>query len=193
MASSNRIGARNRDDLPDLTEIYFFRLRNRDFVTGNGGLAPRQSPIRRRLSEFALLLCLLVLAATAVTAVAEPSLADKRLASFAVIPLLAAVCLVFAVRDQRRRARLDARLAKDGRLLPGTLTSCRFVRARKENTGSLAPGASLAIRYRFTAPDGQPFEKHETVEYLPADLKTLPPAGTKILTLFIDREACTAL
>ena len=193
MASANRIDAHNRDDLPDLTDVYFFRLRNRDFVTGGGRLAPRQSPIRCRLSELALVICLLVLGATAVTAIVEPSLADKRLASFAVIPLFAAGCLLFAVRDQRRRARLDARLAKDGRLLVGRLTSCRFVRARKENTGSLAPGASLDVRYRFTAHDGEPFEKRETLEYLPSDLKTLPPAGTKILVLYINREACTAL
>jgi hypothetical protein len=53
--------------------------------------------------------------------------------------------------------------------------------------------ASLRIDYRFTAPDGQTVDKRQSLLRFDCNSKTVPPAGSTILILYVDSELYEAL
>jgi hypothetical protein len=89
---------------------------------------------------------------------------------------------------QARRVSKEQRLAAEGGLLPAELIKAKYYSGSGEGNT-----ASLRIDYRFKAPDGQIVDKRQSLSRFDFYAKTVPPAGSTILVLYVDKELFEAL
>ena len=89
---------------------------------------------------------------------------------------------------QNRRARKENRLVSEGGLLPAELIKAKYYSGSGD--GNMP---SLRIDYRFKAPDGQMVDKRQSLSRFDFYAKTVPPAGSTILILYVDKELFEAL
>jgi hypothetical protein len=89
---------------------------------------------------------------------------------------------------QNRRARKENRLVSEGGLLPAELIKAKYYSGSGD--GNMP---SLRIDYRFKAPDGQLVNKRQSLSRFDFYAKTVPPAGSTILILYVDKELFEAL
>lgn len=52
---------------------------------------------------------------------------------------------------------------------------------------------SLRVDYRFTAPDGQVVDKRQSLPVFSSIRKNMPPVGSKLLILYVDKETFEVL
>ena len=182
--------------LPDLASIVFFRKANREFVTGRGPLATQAGRGARRFIRWGMWLFLSTGIATSLVVGAieiymnqtqQPDLDIGYIIAGPLLLFLAGVYW-FIGWVQSRRASKKARLAAEGGLLPGELIKAKYYSGSGDNN---VP--TLRIDYRFTAPDGQTVEKRQILGRFDFTRNTLPPPGTQILVLYVDKELFEAL
>jgi len=86
-----------------------------------------------------------------------------------------------------RRAAKEKRLLQEGALVGAELSSIKYSSGSDENL------PSLRIAYRFTLPDGRTIEGRQTQTQFDVNRKALPPAGSKLLVLYVDDTLHAAL
>jgi hypothetical protein len=89
---------------------------------------------------------------------------------------------------QARRAGKETRLMAEGGLLPAELIKTKYYPG-----GGDSNLPSLRIDYRFKAPDGQMVDKRQSLSRFDCTSKTVPPAGSTILILYVDGGLFEAL
>jgi hypothetical protein len=176
--------------LPDLDSVVFLRKENRAFVTGRGPLAARTPPALRALFRYgALGLAILGMVLALVAAGMELYLRSRTPPAHvslgwilgAANSLFVAAVFGGIVRLQNRRAATERRLAEDGGLIGGELLSVRY-----RSGGEGQP--SLKVHYSFLRPGGQQMSRRQTLFRFDVDRRALPPAGSKILVLYVDEN-----
>ena len=194
--SGDKITQRALAPLPDLSSIVFLRTANRDFVTGRGPLPPRAS---LRVRAFMHWGAWILLAAGIVAALgagvmeigrAPGEMTDLDAGFIISAPLLLAAAAVYWLFYwvQSRRAAKEEVLGSRGGLLPAEMTGIKYIE------GSSDGGTpSLRVDYRFTAPDGQLVDKRQSVQQFNYGRKNLPPVGSKVLVLYVDKETFEVL
>ncbi len=177
--------------LPELSTIVFFRRANRDFVTGKGPFAAEASRGVRKFIRWGMWVLLIAgLGMSLVVGAIEIYLhqqsgTDNDLDFGYLVggPVLLFVGAFYGMIAwiQSRCAGKEARLTAEGGLLPATLIKTKYY------SGSGNGGTpSLRVDYRFTAPDGQPVEKRQSLSRFDFTRKTLPPEGSSLLVLYVD-------
>ena len=81
---------------------------------------------------------------------------------------------------QNRRAGQEARLAKQGKLIGGEVTSMKWY------SGGDGDSPSLRVGFRVSLPDGRVVESKQSFSNFDLDRRALPPEGSKLLVLRID-------
>ncbi len=195
-AAGERIAQRALAPLPDLSTIVFFRKANRDFVTGRGPFAAAAGPGVRRFIRWGMWLFIgtglaTSLAAGGVELYLRQTQQDDLDAGYIVAgPVLLFLGVFYWMVSwfQARRVSKERRLAAEGGLLPAEL-----IKAKYYSGGGESNTPSLRIDCRFKAPDGQTIDKRQSLSRFDANSKTVPPAGSTILILYVDNELFEAL
>jgi len=100
--------------------------------------------------------------------------------------VLALVYWLFAWAQTRRAAR-EQTLSQGG-LIGAELTGIKYFSG---STDTSTP--SLRVDYRFTAPDGQVVDKRQSLPRFDFTRKDLPPVGSRVLVLYVDKETFEVL
>lgn len=195
-ASGDKITQRALAPLPDLASIVFFRKANRAFVTGNGPIATQAGVGARRFIRWGMWLFLSTGIATSLVVGAieiylnQTQQPDLDIGYIIAGPLLLFLAAVYWLISwiQSRRASKEGRLAAEGGLLPGELIKAKYYSGSGDSN---IP--TLRIDFRFTAPDGQTIEKRQTLNRFDFTRKTLPPPGSQLLVLYVDKDLSEAL
>lgn len=193
--SGDRIVQRALGPLPDLSSIVFMRTANRDFVTGRGPLPPRAGRRVRAFMHWGAWILLIAgvlsgLAAGVMEIFRAPGEMNDLDALFIIMaPLLFAAAAVywFFYWVQSRRAAKEQRLSQGG-LIGGELTGIKYQEGAPD--GGMP---TLRVDFRFTAPDGQVVDKRQSLPQFNHGRKNLPPVGSKLLILYVDRETFEVL
>ena len=190
--ASGTIVQRALAPLPDLSAIVFFRTANRAFVTGKGPLATRTGAGARAFMRYGMWVLLVagVLAILVTGALWFEQKDDFDPAYLIIGPLLLVLALVYWLFAwyQSRRVAKEQILSSRGGLLPAELTGIKYIAGSGD--GSLP---TLRVDYRFSAPDGQIVGKRQHLQRFDISRKNLPPVGSKILILYVDKETFEVL
>ena len=181
--------------LPELSSIVFFRKGYRDFVTGRGPMPIRAGKKARAFMRGGMWLFLVsgVLITLLVGVIEmgrrQSGLDDLDAGYIVAGPLLLFLALVYWLFAwvQSRRAAREQRLSQGG-LIGAELTGVKYFSG---STDTSSP--SLRVDYRFTAPDGQVVDKRQSLPLFDFNRKNLPPVGSKVLVLYVDRETFEVL
>ncbi len=189
--SGDRIVQRALAPLPDLNSIIFFRKGYRDFVTGRGPMPTRAGNKVRAFMRYGMWVLLMAgVLAILVTGTLWFEQKNEFDPFYLIIgPLLLALAVVYWLFAwaQSRRAAKEQRLSQGG-LIGAELTGIKYFTG---STDTSSP--SLRVDYRFTAPDGQVVDKRQSLPVFDFNRKNLPPVGSKILVLYVDKETFEVL
>lgn len=193
--SGDRIVQRALGPLPDLNSIVFFRKGYRDFVTGRGPMPTRAGRKARAFMRGGMW-TLLIAGVLAILITGAMWLTQKRdgsndfdpvyLAGGPLLLVLAFIYWLFAWA-QSRRATKEQHLSQGG-LIGAELTGIKYFSG---STDTSSP--SLRVDYRFTAPDGQVVDKRQSLPVFSSIRKNMPPVGSKLLILYVDKETFEVL
>ena len=169
--------------LPRLEEVTLLRRGSREFVTGQGPF-PALIPAWLGMLFFGQAV-LFAIAAIVITLIAyQPVLIlghplsgqDGWMSFFGPCLFLPGLVDFGLGAYFRRAAQKERRLAAEGGLLPGELTSAKLLATKGGNY--------LQAECRFTSPDGKTVTGRKNADKARRSLKTLPTPGAKILILY---------
>lgn len=125
---------------------------------------------------------------------AGPTDASVSAATFGVAALVIGGGAYYLL-SRRSAAAAQARLVREGRVLPGTLTACtsRVETTAEASLGEVPRSYLVTVEYRFTSPTGQDIA--DQAEHNRPDLRRvdLPEAGAGVRVLYLDDQTYALL
>ena len=94
--------------------------------------------------------------------------------------LVAGLYWLLARMQDRQRVR-ERRLVAEGALVGGELLSAKYYEGQDS-------GPSLSVKFRVNLPDGRSIDGKQSLMLFDFTRKTLPPAGSKLLVLWVDEK-----